>query len=70
MVLITISHLGYGEVNPLTARSRRDVFSIVGGWWWSALHPGLLGLSESGYFAACAKKPDLPPLPAKRWKTM
>jgi len=36
---------------------------LVGG---SALHPELLGLSESGYFPD-ARKP-FPPLPARRWK--
>ncbi|APD47455.1 potassium channel protein [Synechococcus sp. CS-602] len=52
MVLITISTIGYGEVNPLTAAGRAvTVFSIVGGLVVVQLSiQSLLGLSESGYF--------------------
>lgn len=52
MVLITISTIGYGEVNPLTAAGRAiTVFTIMGGVVVVQLTiQSLLGLSESGYF--------------------
>ncbi|MCP9848286.1 TrkA family potassium uptake protein [Cyanobium sp. Morenito 9A2] len=52
MVLITISTIGYGEVNPLTPAGRAiTVFTIVGGVVVVQLTiQSLLGLSESGYF--------------------
>lgn len=52
MVVITISTIGYGEVNPLSAAGRViTVFTIVGGVVVVQLTiQSLLGLSESGYF--------------------
>jgi voltage-gated potassium channel len=52
MVAITISTIGYGEVEPLSPEGRLvTVFSIVGGLVVVQLTiQSLLGLSESGYF--------------------
>ena len=52
MVAITISTIGYGEVQPLSHAGRVvTVFSVVGGLFVVQLTiQSLLGLSETGYF--------------------
>lgn len=58
MVAITITTIGYGEVQPLSEAGRLvTIFSVVGGLVVVQLTiQGLLGLSEAGYFRRLRKR--------------